>query len=87
MDNDVLVANLNRWSSGLGLPRTIIIIIIITYHQSVSLTVDVRSHAGAGKSSLINRVFWAKEAVRGHTWLLTEVLLTHFRLDTRVCST
>ena len=32
----------------------------------VSLTVDVRSQAGVGKSSLINRVFSAKEVVWGH---------------------
>jgi hypothetical protein len=36
-------------------------------HRTINLlTVDVRSQAGIGKSSPINRVFRAKEAVWGH---------------------
>ena len=68
-DNDVLVASLNpwrmpRWSNGLGLPRTIIIR-VVTYHQSLSVSLTLACKLG--KLSLINRVLWAKEAVRGHS--------------------
>ena len=60
-----------RWSDGLGLPQIVSCHCRASnchpsYHQSVSLTVDVRSQAGVGKSSLINHVFRAKEAVWGY---------------------
>lgn len=40
---------------------------LISSHQFVSLTIDVRSQGGVGKSSLVNHVFRAKEAVRCHS--------------------
>ena len=71
-----------RRSGGLWLPP------FISYHRFVPLTNDVRSQAGVGKSSLINRVFSVKEAVRSHSQRcvqLTELAVDQgrIRLETR----
>jgi hypothetical protein len=65
-DEDVLVATVSALVGWVRVTTNCIVPSIVTYHQVVSLTADVRSQAGVGKSSLINRIFRTKQAVWGH---------------------